>query len=274
MTRLTPDLIECVPEGKLALDDTLMKYTGHTMKSMALHAAGLPEDTDLSGITASVVPITSGMGIIGGFSQSVDAILRRLGIRSHVTEGTDVLGFSKAMDSGDDLVFMADDSMFVAYNVRERKYITNFYGTALGYATALDLASGGIKGKEALVIGAGFVGSRAARILRDMGADVIIADKICDKGKSVAAELGVRYSCDVEGTLSKNKNVLNAAPAIFPGRLIAEGAVISSPGVPHYYDEEGRRKASCIIHDPLEIGVATMATCSVAFFHHKEDASR
>ncbi|MBO6083708.1 MAG: 3-methylornithyl-N6-L-lysine dehydrogenase PylD [Candidatus Methanomethylophilaceae archaeon] len=274
MTRLTPDLIEGVPDDTLALDSILKKYTGSTMKEIALRAAGLPADTDLSGITASVVPITSGMGIIGGFAKSVDAILKRLGIRSHVTGSTDVLGMTQALDSDDDLVFMADDSMFIAYNVRERKYISNFFGTALGYATVLDLASGGIRGKEALVIGAGFVGSRAARILRDMGADVCITDKICEKGTKVAKDLGVKYDCDVEGTLSCHKYVLNAAPAIFPGRLIMDGAVISAPGVPHYFDEEGRRKASCIIHDPLEIGVATMAACSVAFYKHKEEVSR
>ena len=274
MTRLTPDLIEGVPDDAISLDSILTENTGHTMKSLALIAAGLPEDTDLSDITASVIPITSGMGIIGGFSKSVDAILKRLGIKSHVTEATDVLGMSQALDSDDDLVFMADDSMFIAFNVRERKYITNFYGTALGYATVLDQASGGIAGKKALVIGAGFVGSRAARILKGMGADVCITDKICDKGQAVAKEIGVDYSCDVEGSISSHTYILNAAPAIFPGRLFREGAVISTPGVPHYFDDEARRKASCIIHDPLEIGVATMAACSVAFYHRKEDVSR
>ena len=274
MTRLTPDLIEGVPDDTIALDHILTKHTGHTMKELALRAAGLPADTDLSGITASVVPITSGMGIISGFAKSVDAILKRLGIRSHVTAATDVMGMSQALDGDDDLVFMADDSMFIAYNTRERKYITNFYGTALGYATVLDLAAGGISGKDALVIGAGMVGSRACGILKEMGANVCVTDKICDKGEKVSEDLGIRYSCDVEGSLSKNKYVLNAAPAIFPGRLIAEGAVISAPGVPHYFDEEGRRRASCIIHDPLEIGVATMATCSVAFYSQKEAVSR
>ena len=274
MTRLTPDLIEGVPEDRIELDHILTRYTGHTMKELALRAAGLPKDSDLSGISASVVPITSGMGIIGGFARSVDAILRRLGIRSHVTEATDVLGMSQALDTDDDLVFMADDSMFIAYNVRERKYITNFYGTALGYATVLDLASGGIAGKDALVIGAGMVGSRACRILKYLGARVCVTDKICDKGEKVAKDLGIEYNCDVEDTLSRYKYVLNAAPAIFPGRLIAEDAVISAPGVPHYFDEEGRRKAACIIHDPLEIGVATMAACSVAFYSQKEAVSR
>lgn len=274
MTRLTPDLIEGVPDDTIALDSILKKHTGKDMKSLALLAAGLPEDMDLSNITASVVPVTSGMGIISGFAKSVDAILKRLGIRSHVTEATDVLGFSQAMDSDDDLLFMADDSMFVAYNVRERKYITNFYGTALGYATVLDRASGGIKGKDALVIGAGFVGSRAARILKGMGANVMVTDKICEKCTKVARDLDIKHSCDVEGSLSTHKYVLNAAPAIFPGRLIMDGAVISTPGVPHYFDEEGHRRAACIIHDPLEIGVATMATCSVAFYHNKEAFSR
>ena len=69
----------------------------------------------------------------------------------------------------------------------------------------------------------------------------------------------------MEQALSSHKYILNAAPAIFPGRLIMEGAVISTPGVPHYFDEEGRRKAKAIIHDPLEIGTAMMAVNSALF---------
>ena len=266
MTRLTPDLIEGVPDDILDLDSKLMAATGRTVADTVLEAAGISGTQAVFGdFTAAVIPITSGMGVIGGFSRSVDAILRRLGIRSHVTEGTDVAGFSEAVRAGADLVFMADDSMFVAYNVRERKYISNHFGTALGYSAVLRNAAGGLDGKDVLVIGAGFVGSRAARILRDMGARVTVTDKISEKAERTGMDLGIGFDTDVEGSLSRHTYVLNAAPAIFPGRLIAEGAVISTPGVPHYFDEEARARAKVIIHDPLEIGVATMAACSIAF---------
>jgi pyrrolysine biosynthesis protein PylD len=44
-----------------------------------------------------------------------------------------------------------------------------------------------------------------------------------------------------------------------------EGAVGSTPGVPHYFVEEARRKAKAILHDPLEIGTAMMAVNSALF---------
>ena len=274
MTRLTPDLIENVPDDGIDIDSILLGSTGKTMKGIAVEAAGLDDDMDLSGYTAAVIPITSGMGIIGGFSKSVDAILRRLGVGSHVTEGTDVLGFSEAISSGADMVFMADDSMFIAYNVREKKYITNFYGTALGYSVVLKNAAGGIEGKDVLVIGAGQVGSRASRILSDMGASVTVTDKILEKAHDLGKDIGAKVMTDVEEALSSHMYVLNAAPAIFPGRLVMEGAVISTPGVPHYFDEEAWAKAKAIIHDPLEIGVATMAACCIAFSIRKEEESK
>lgn len=274
MTRLTPDMIAGVPDDEIDLDSKLLKGTGKKMKSLAAEAAGLDDSIDFGKYTAAVIPITSGMGVIGGFSQSVDAIVRRLGIKSHVTEGTDVQGFSEALVSDVDLIFMADDSMFVAYNVREKKFISNHYGTALGYSVVLKNAADGIEGKDVLVIGAGFVGSRASKILRDMGANVTITDKITKKAHEVAEELHINVADDVDEALSSHKFVLNAAPAIFPGRLIMDGAVISTPGVPHYFDEEAWAKSKAIIHDPLEIGVATMAACSIAFSVNKEGESR
>lgn len=274
MTRLTPDLIAGVPDDDIDLDSKLMKGTGKTMKELALEAAELDQNTDLSKYTAAVIPITSGMGVIGGFSKSVDAIVRRLGIQSHVTVGTDVQGFSEALVDGVDLIFMADDSMFVAYNVRKNKFISNHFGTALGYSVVLKNAADGIDGKDVLVIGAGYVGSRAAKILRDMGANVSITDKITEKSHAVGKELGISVIDDVDMAISSHKYILNATPAIFPGRLIMNGAVISTPGVPHYFDEEAWNKAKAIIHDPLEIGVATMATCSIAFPINNNGESR
>ena len=145
MTRLTPDMIKDVPEDKIDLDTRLMQAAGKTVKGIALEAAGLPEDTDLSGFKVAVVPITSGLGIISGFSASVDAIVKRLGMDSHVTQGTDVNGFTEAVREGADIIMMADDNMFIAYNVREMRETDNSWGTAKGYAVALKNAAGGLE---------------------------------------------------------------------------------------------------------------------------------
>lgn len=266
MTRLTPDLIEGVPDDKIDLDSRLMKMTGKTVKGIALEAAGLKGDEiDLTKFTAAVVPITSGLGIIGGFSASVDAIVRRLGIDSHVTKGVDVDGFTEAVREGVDLIMAADDNMFIAYNVKAHKLTDNSWGTAMGYSVALKNAAGGLEGKDVLVIGAGFVGSWAARILKDMGANVEVTDILFDKARALEEKYGVKAVPDVEDAISRHIYILNAAPATFPGKIMREGSIFSTPGVPHYFDEEGKRKAKAIIHDPLEIGTAVMAVNSAKY---------
>ena len=265
MTRLTADLIEGVPDDKIDLDSRLLKTTGKTVKGLALEAAGLPDDTDLSTFRVACVPITSGLGVIGGFSASVDAIVRRLGMDSRVTNDPDVLGFSQGVMDGADIIMMSDDPKFIAYNTRENRFIDNSWGTALGYAVALKNAAGGLEGRNVLVIGAGMVGSRAVRIMKGWGANVTVTDILPEKAEKVGAEYGVEVVNDIEKALSEHDLILNAAPAMFEGRLIREGSIFSTPGVPHVFDEEARRKAKAIIHDPLEIGTAVMAVGAAAF---------
>lgn len=269
MTRLTPDLIEGVPDDKLDLDSRLMKSTGKTVKGISLEAAGLDPETDLSMFKVAVVPITSGLGIISGFSASVSAIVSRLGMQSHVTAGTDVDGFAQGIAEGADIIMMADDKMFVAYNTKEMKYTDNSWGTAKGYSVALKNAAGGLEGKDVLVIGAGYVGSWAVRFLKEMGANVSVTDIIYEKAERLT-QYGAEPLRDVAKAISDHTLLLNAAPFIIPGEIIAEGSIISSPGVPHYYDQVGRNRAKAIIHDPLEIGAAVMAVNSASYTLKKE----
>jgi len=265
MTRLTPDMIEGVPDDTISLDSRLMKMCGKTVKQLSLEGAGVDHDVDFSKVNVAVIPITSGMGVIGGFSKSVDAIIKRLGMDSHVTKDPDVLGFSEAIDEGADIIMMSDDPLFMAYNTHTRQYTNNSWGTAMGYSVALKNAAGGVDGKDVLVIGAGRVGTEAVQILKGWGANVSVTDIKFDRALDLEKRFGVKALEDVEMALSTHKFVLNAAPAIFPGRLIMQDAVISTPGVPHYFDEEARKKAKAIIHDPLEIGTAMMAVNSALF---------
>ncbi|MBR6203804.1 MAG: 3-methylornithyl-N6-L-lysine dehydrogenase PylD [Candidatus Methanomethylophilaceae archaeon] len=265
MTRLTSDMIAGVPEDRIDLDSELKRMCGTTVKEMAMQAAGLEGDCDFSSFKVGVVPITSGLGVIGGFAQSVDAIVKRLGMRSYVTRGTDVQGFSECIRDGADMVMMADDTMFIAYNVREGRQTNNSWGTAMGYSVCLRNAAGGLEGKEVLVIGAGFVGTEAVQILKGMGAEVSVTDIVFEKAKRLEERFGVKALQDKEEAISSHDLILNAAPASFPGRIMREGCIVSTPGVPHEFDEEGRRRAKAIIHDPLEIGTAVMAVNSASY---------
>ncbi len=240
------------------------------MKGIALEAAGLDmDDYDLSRFTAAAVPITSGLGIIGGCAKSVDAIVKRLGMRSHVTQATDVAGFAEATRDGADIIMMSDDPVFMAYNSLERRYTDNSWGTAMGYSVCLKNAAGGVEGKDVLVIGAGRVGTWATKILLGWGANVSVTDIVYEKAEALIPD-GAKALKNVEKAVSDNTLLINAAPYIIPGEIIAHGSIISSPGVPHYYDLEGRTRCKAIIHDPLEIGTAVMAVNSAGYTIKRE----
>lgn len=264
MTRLTSEDISNVESDAIGLDDRLVSVTGHDVRTIALEAAGLPQCVDLSGFQVAVVPITSGLGEIGGFARSLDAIARHIGMRSHVTSATDVSGFAEAVESGVDIVMMADDDRFIAYNTLTGTCADNALGTAMGYSVVLRDAAGGLRGSDVLVVGAGFVGTQAARILRSMGAVVTVTDIVPSKAAAVAAAEGVAYMDDVREAVSSHWLILNASPGEIPGEWIREGSIISSPGVPFSFDDEAMRRADVIVHDPLEIGSASMLTMAVA----------
>ena len=263
MTRLTSDDIEDVWDGA-RLDTRLEAATGRTVRELAMEAAGLPGGMDLSSFSVVSVPITSGLGEIGGFAQSLDAIARHLGMRSHVSNVPDVSGFAAAVESGADIVLMADDDRFVAYNTVTGTVADNARCTALGYSYALRDAAGGLAGKEVLVMGAGFVGSEAVRILRDMHAMVSVTDIDAEKARRLAVYEGVGWIEDVREAVSTHRLILNATPGTIPGQDMMQGAIVSSPGVPYSFDDEAGRRAKAIIHDPLEIGAAVMLTVAVS----------
>ena len=192
------------------------------------------------------------------------AILEEMGFRCFVTSAPDVDGVYEALERGADLVFAADDKRFLAYNTKTGIYSENVSSTAAGYTEALEVASGGLKGKDVLVIGAGRVGSEAVRILISKGANVKVTDINTEKAKYVASEYGAAALSDVSAAISNHKYILDASPGLIPGELIVKGAVISSMGIPYSFDAEGENKSDIIIHDPLNIGTAVMAARCVA----------
>ncbi|MDD4222140.1 MAG: 3-methylornithyl-N6-L-lysine dehydrogenase PylD [Candidatus Methanomethylophilaceae archaeon] len=260
MTRLTEDMIDEIPSTAAERSEGLRRAIGMDLRALAFRAIDEdPDDFDLSCYSTASIPITAGLGVIGGFSQSVSAILGNMGFRSFVTSKTDIDGIYEALEKGADILFTADDVRYIAYNRRTGIYSDNAFATAAGYAEALDGAAGGLGGKEVLVIGAGLVGTEAVRILTSKGAVVSVTDIIPGKAEKLASEYGASAISSVEDSISSHGYILNASPGLIPGRLIVKGAVISSPGVPFSFDAEGIAKARAIIHDPLDIGTAVMA---------------
>jgi pyrrolysine biosynthesis protein PylD len=274
MTRLTVDLIEDIGRSMEKRDADLIQKLGMNLRDLALTAICYDRgELDLNNIRVASVPVTSGEGVITTFSNSVCAVTRHLGMDGFVTVNSDVAGFAEAISDGADLVFMADDDQFIAYNVREGKYADNTRSTAIGYCAALEVALGGVAGKDVLVIGAGRVGSYAIKRLSSKGANVSIVDVDATAAESARKRFGARVESCPEDAIRNATAILNASPAIIPGEWIAEGAVIAAPGVPYGFDEFGERNARVIIHDPLQIGVAIMAVWSASYSSHSSPMS-
>lgn len=263
MTRLTPDVIKGIPETISSLDTALERIIGADLRHVACSAAGIStEDICFESYTVAVVPVTSGKGVITGFSESVSAAVREIGMNSFVTEGSDVTGTAEAYRSGADIIFMADDENFIAINTKARMFTDNIRSTAKGYVAALKCVEGDLAGKKVLVLGAGRVGTVATEILLEQGATVEVSDIVWNKALVLERKhRSVRARADLEKAIQENRLILNASPGKIPGKLIQEGAVISSPGVPYAFDSEGEAKAK-IIHDVLSLGVAVMAVSS------------
>jgi pyrrolysine biosynthesis protein PylD len=242
--------------------------TGLTLKGLALSAVGSSQDDlDLGSFRVAAIPVNSGKGVIPAFSNSVCSIVQHLGMDGFVTAKGDVAGMVEAIAGGADIVFMADDEEFVALNLRTGRYSDNTRSTAMGYCAALEAAMGGLAGRDVLVMGAGRVGSYAIQHLQGRGARVALLEQDRDKAAWASRRFGITLVTDPRVGITNARAILNASPAPVPGEWIREDAVISSPGVPYGYDEEGERRAMAIIHDPLQIGVAVMAAWSASLSH-------
>ncbi|AGI48079.1 hypothetical protein TALC_01089 [Thermoplasmatales archaeon BRNA1] len=266
MTRLTPAMIDGLSDELSALDKYLIGATGMDIRTLGFRAIGVdPTKVDITKYKAASVPITSGLGVIGGFSKSVADIVRDMGMECFVTERTDVWGFGEAIDRGADIILMADDEQYMAYSVAAGKYSNNSYCTAAGYVEALRGAADGLEGKDVFVRGAGRVGSNMVALLRAAGARVTVGDVIKEKAEAVAkANPGTCVADDIDEATYAAHLLLNASPSPIPGQYVREGAIISTPGIPHVYDEETLKKAK-FIHDPLAIGTAPMVAQAIAF---------
>lgn len=254
MTRLAESDIATVTELMDALDAELLACTQATLAEIAQYATGKP--VEFSAVTTGVVPITSGLGTIGGFAQTLAGILKHLGVDAFVTQATDVAGIYEAR-LGSACQMYADDNLFMAVNNQTNTMSENGDATGRGFAAALDLAAKGVVGKQVLVAGAGPVGKAAAEFLAVKGADIVLYDidesKLTDTPyETTTTVAGRQFSLVIEATTSEN---------VITEELLTEDAIVSAPGVPLGVEATlARTLADChrLIHNPLELGTAVM----------------
>jgi len=259
VTRLTPGMIKDMPTRLRLLDDQLVNGIGVGLRGLAWTSSGMERDRSF-GFTPriTIVPVSSGKGRIEGFAEALSDIASSIGLRSEVSSSSDVAGLMEAYRNRSDIVMMADDDAFIAFDTTRRYVADNAYSTANAYVTALDIAVGGLTGKTVLVVGAGCVGKHAIDILLSRGASVAVVDKDPERYKWASRKKGLESYLLVEEGVPRANIILNASPAQIPSDLLNEGTYLSNPGVPFTPDRTCVKQCKVIVHDPLAIGAAAM----------------
>ena len=126
----------------MAVEDRLREATGLGLRDLALRTV---TDGDrcvqLHGARVAAVPISSGQGVISGFSRLRRGHLQHLGCDAWMTTQPDVRGIQAAIAAGAQVVFLADDHRFIALNVTKGCSADDDPATADGYVTALEAAA-------------------------------------------------------------------------------------------------------------------------------------
>ncbi|MEL7563364.1 MAG: 3-methylornithyl-N6-L-lysine dehydrogenase PylD [Dehalobacterium sp.] len=269
MTRLTEKDIDGLGLGLTGYEIELFHKTGMTLAEIGCFAAGISVKNFTEAAKSyrvSVVPITAGKGVIGGFAQSVESIIKKLNFPVSVTNNADVSGLFEAVTKGSDIVFMADDDRFIALNLRTKKLVDNGDATGKGYVAALYGMAKGLKECDVLVLGYGPVGSHAVDFLIELGAKVAVYDHDPEKAKQIRNSK-IKIESDLQQALPNYPYLLDATPgkAFISFRDLHPEAVIAAPGIPLGIDFEAyERCKERLIHDPLQIGVATMLALAVS----------
>lgn len=271
MTRLAASDIARIADTLSEYEADLRIKTGHGLKGLACNAAGVAEkklNAVLPRVRARVVPVTWGEGLITGFAAAVASILNRIGLAATVTKAANTAGIAEAVEKKCDLIFFSDDEDFIVLNLDQKTTVHNAAATGKGFAAGLDLMTGGVCGCSALVVGCGPVGISAGAELLRRGARVTVYDSEPDRCRCLVAEQSgtgageVRITDDVEGALRKFDYIIDATPAadLVRADMIGPRTFVSAPGMPQGLTAAAVEKIGLrLLHDPLQIGVATMA---------------
>jgi len=110
------------------------------------------------------------------------------------------------------------------------------------------------------------VGKSAVCALKELGAKVAVFDIDQTKAEILAREHKVMVERDLGKALHKYTTLIDASPApnIIQAEHIKPVTVVAAPGIPLGLSDEARSLVEDrLVHDPLQIGVATMLIMSV-----------
>ena len=257
MTLLTVKDLEESNRAIAQLHDYCLDIAGMTPYEIGCRAFGL-SPLPLAAreqIKVACIPVTAGGGILGDFCHIVAETVEVLaGAQAHVTDGCDVTGFEEALLNKADIVFMADDETFIAYNTHTSVLSDNSDATGRMFAALLDCACGGLD-DEVLVLGTGKVGTGACQYLRHQGAVVKWFD--IKSGAPSCFDLADETPGWNERSWNYIVDATTAAHLIGP-QNVTDTSIVSAPGVPFGVAPDAVQKARLVIHDNLALGVIAM----------------
>ncbi len=304
MTRLTGADIGPILERLDEYDALLKQKTGASLRQIASRAAGIEEGAIMerpdrgpiaaasnrvraavvpSRVRVAAIPVRAGLGVINGFSDTVAGIASHLGFEAFVTDATDVAGLAEGIDRGANVLMLADDDRFIAFIPELGRTVDNAPATAQGFVAGLEFMRGGLSGASALVLGCGPVGVAGAKALLHRGADVALCDLRHERVEAALRALGhdaaerIRVEEDAELALPRYELIFEAtnAGAFIEAAHLGPNALVAAPGLPCALTAEAMAKhGGHVLHDPLEIGTATMVLQAAAMMAGDVGAGR
>mgnify|MGYP001820172655 CR=1 FL=1 len=281
MTRLKTSDIQGIPEGLPAYESSLMEKTGCSLRQLACRAMEVDEKDILESLENSlvgVVPMTSGGGALKGFCGTVAKIASHIGCNAFATRGTDASGIAEAMEEKADILMFADENRFVALDMQHRKVVDNADATGRGFVTGLHLMAGNLKDKKVLVLGCGPVGQCVVKALAKTGCRIAVYDiepaaydRLPGKFKN-NPDVEIQFLYKLDPALHQHELMVDASPAggFIRARHIKAHTIISAPGMPLGLDRSALTAiGNRLLHDPLQIGVATMLVGALARTFHE-----
>lgn len=272
MTRLIADWLIDLKADMAEQEKRLKERTGLDYLSLAANASNMSceELQDAAPkIKVAVIPVTTGLGIIGSFSETVAAVVRTMGFQAFVTAQTDVAGIREAYLREADILYLADDDCFLAMNLHQNRIVDNNPATAAGYVAALEGMCGSLTGKEVLLLGCGALGKALLPILCKKGATVTVYDKDPMKIRGMEQENVADFFMILKdsGDILEYSVVVDATSEgdWLHVDMLHRDLCMVAPGVPLSLDEEAFRvHADKVVHDCLQIGVAAMLGLSLS----------
>jgi pyrrolysine biosynthesis protein PylD len=265
MTRLLSEQVLHIPEQMTKYNHVLRQKIGCDLLELGNYITETQYSADfLSENKIAVIPISSGEGLIKGFSKAVAGILDFIGFDAFITENIDFKGIEEAYQKKADIIFMADDDTFLALNLQNKKCVNNNLGTAKAYVNALELMTSGLNNEEVFVLGLGPIGMKSIELLIEKNIQVGVYDIDESKIRTVKEQYNsqVEIFANPKEAFKQYDFIIEATPAndtILEGYLDSD-TYIAAPGVPLGVNELAFKKVEDkLIHDPLQLGVVVMA---------------